>query len=168
MDYVLNQQDVKSANPLIVLHPAGWRDPLRTLPDLEPDRCRPRSGDRSQVVPSGITKHRRAGGGRLSTSLAFFAFLARGCSLSGRFQLSWRISVRSTILKKWGLVRSFAGRKATLHAGVFDATLLGLFVLVLSSRFAIAEEPTWSQWRGPTRDGIVQGPAWPTSSMKPL
>lgn len=38
---------------------------------------------------------------------------------------------------------------------------LSLIVLVLSARLAVAQEPTWSQWRGPTRDGLVQGPAWP-------
>ncbi len=38
---------------------------------------------------------------------------------------------------------------------------LSMIVLVLSAHIAVAEEPTWSQWRGPTRDGLVQGPAWP-------
>ena len=26
---------------------------------------------------------------------------------------------------------------------------------------ALAEDQTWSQWRGPNRDGVIQAPAWP-------
>lgn len=34
-------------------------------------------------------------------------------------------------------------------------------VLLLLASVAPAAEPTWPQWRGPTRDGLVTGPAWP-------
>jgi len=33
--------------------------------------------------------------------------------------------------------------------------------LLLVPAFALAADLTWPQWRGPTRDGIVGGPAWP-------
>ncbi|MCS6865345.1 MAG: PQQ-binding-like beta-propeller repeat protein [Gemmataceae bacterium] len=38
-------------------------------------------------------------------------------------------------------------------------TLLGL--LVVASSAVAAEPATWTQWRGPYRDGHVRGPAWP-------
>ena len=34
-------------------------------------------------------------------------------------------------------------------------------VLFLASGAAAAEPATWPQWRGPTRDGVATGPAWP-------
>ncbi len=42
---------------------------------------------------------------------------------------------------------------------------LGLVVVVaFATAAAIAEEPAgWLQWRGPSRDGFVGGPAWPDS-----
>ena len=38
-------------------------------------------------------------------------------------------------------------------------------VIVSNGWIAKAAEPaeTWPQWRGPTRDGFVGGPAWPTN-----
>jgi len=38
----------------------------------------------------------------------------------------------------------------------------GLLALLLIAPLAVAADvPTWQQWRGPTRDGQVVGPAWP-------
>ena len=36
------------------------------------------------------------------------------------------------------------------------------FLLILSSALVMAADPpTWSQWRGPTRDCVTTGPAFP-------
>ena len=36
-----------------------------------------------------------------------------------------------------------------------------VIVLAFASESSAAEPATWTQWRGPTRDGVVAGPAWP-------
>ncbi len=42
--------------------------------------------------------------------------------------------------------------------------ILGLLVALLLTSTSLAAEPaTWPQWRGPTRDGAVAGPAWPNT-----
>lgn len=45
-------------------------------------------------------------------------------------------------------------------------TLLLLMFWIVASRSGTAEStdnPTWNQWRGPTRDGLVRGNDWPSS-----
>ena len=39
--------------------------------------------------------------------------------------------------------------------------LLGSLLLLQGAAAFTAEPATWLQWRGPTRDGFVEGPAWP-------
>jgi len=43
--------------------------------------------------------------------------------------------------------------------------VVGVAAGILAGSAGQAAEPaeTWPQWRGPTRDGFVRGPAWPTS-----
>lgn len=41
-------------------------------------------------------------------------------------------------------------------------TLFALVLFATGSALAADDKPaTWAQWRGPTRDGVVSGPAWP-------
>src|SRR5690349_2388736 len=52
----------------------------------------------------------------------------------------------------------------------FPALFLPGLLTVLAPAFA-ADQPTWPQWRGPTRDGFVTpGTEWPNSlkELKPL
>ena len=47
-----------------------------------------------------------------------------------------------------------------------------LFSFLFAPAFATVEAPAWPQWRGPSRDGQVAGPAWPRrlseAEIKPL
>jgi outer membrane protein assembly factor BamB len=42
-----------------------------------------------------------------------------------------------------------------------SAVFLGILVVTTATTVLAAEPATWQQWRGPTRDGQVPGPAWP-------
>lgn len=57
-----------------------------------------------------------------------------------------------------------------LRAVLLCVTLAGAFVPIIVA--ATTPAATWTQWRGPSRDGKVAGPAWPDrlgeDSLKPL